>query len=62
MTYDENQMDTVLRECPQCRKSYYMRPWRFVCVTCDDPYRPRRSHYGDRRYVDVQGNPVWPDP
>jgi hypothetical protein len=33
-SYDQNQLDTVLRECPQCRRSFWMRPWRFVCVSC----------------------------
>lgn len=33
-SYDENQLDTVLRKCPECRRLFWMRPWRFVCVQC----------------------------
>lgn len=33
-TYDENQMDTVLRACDRCGKPWYMRPWRFTCIDC----------------------------
>jgi hypothetical protein len=33
-SYDENQLDTVLRECPECKRTYFMRPWHHVCVQC----------------------------
>lgn len=33
-SYDQNQIDTVLRQCPDCRRWFYMRPKYVTCVEC----------------------------
>jgi ssDNA-binding Zn-finger/Zn-ribbon topoisomerase 1 len=34
-SYDDNQISCVLKTCPDCQKSLYMRPQRTKCMDCD---------------------------